>query len=297
MKKKHIYISYIIGLALAVLTACGETGISDTAELQSPEPETQGGAEPETSESQTYRINKTSMSNDSTDSEYEISDMLPRPSDDTLIMSVEEAEAFMNNRAQADKEADMGAGEQNRSTSLIVYFSRAENIVFDADVDAVTSASINVDESGNPIGNMRLLAEYISDETGADIFSIRTVETYPTGYRETTDLATEEKNDNARPELASHIDNMKDYDVIYLGYPNWWGTLPMPVASFLEEYDFTGKTIIPFASHEGSGLGSGVSMIKELCPDAVVLDGFAIKGGDVNSEKARQTVAEFIAGL
>lgn len=286
MKKKQICICYITGLVLAMLTACGDTGTSETAELQA-------------SESQTYRINMTSTNNNNADSEYEISDMLPRLSDDTLIMSVEEAEAFMNNKAQTGTVAGKGEEEQeeNRSAGLVVYFSRAENIIFDADVDAVTSASINVDEAGNPIGNMRLLAEYISEETGADIFSIRTVETYPTGYRDTTDLATEEKNDNARPELVSHVDNMEDYDVIYLGYPNWWGTLPMPVASFLEEYDFAGKTIIPYASHEGSGLGSGISMIKELCPDAEVLDGFAIRGGDVNSEKARQTVAEFIAGL
>lgn len=298
MNKKQIFICYIMGLALAMLTACGETGTSETTESLLPESETHEAVGLQASESQTYAINRTSMNDNSTDPEYEISDMLPRPSDDTLIMSVEEAEAFMNNRAQTNTDTS-GTEEQeeNRSVSLVVYFSRAENIDFDADVDAVTSASINVDEAGNPIGNMRLLAEYISEVTGADIFSIQTVETYPSGYRDTTDLATEEKNSNARPALSTHVDHMDDYDVIYLGYPNWWGTLPMPVASFLEEYDFAGKTIIPYASHEGSGLGSGVSMIKELCPDAVVLDGFAIRGGEVNDEKARQTVAEFIAGL
>ena len=299
MKKMQIGLCYITGLAMAALTACGEKGTSETTETQSPEAETYEAAKLQTSEQQTYGINRTSMNNSSTDSEYEISDMLPRLSDDTLIMSVEEAEAFMKNRTYAGTDTDKSAEEQedSRGTSLVVYFSRAENIVFDADVDAVTSASINLDESGNPIGNMRLLAEYISEETGADIFSIQTVETYPTGYSDTTDLATEEKNDNTRPALSTHVDNMDDYDEIYLGYPNWWGTLPMPVASFLEEYDFAGKTIIPYASYEGSGLGSGVSMIKELCPDAVVLDGFAVKGSEVNSDRTRQAVAEFIAGL
>ena len=299
MKKKLMCICYIMGLALAMLTACGETGTSEMTDSLSPEYKASETAGLQASESQTYGINRTSMNNNSTDSEYEISDMLPRPSDDTLIMSVEEAEAFMKNRAHTNTDEDKNAEEQaeNRNTSLVVYFSRAENIDFDSDVDAVTSASINVDETGNPIGNMRLLAEYISEETGADIFSIQTVETYPTGYKDTTELATEEKNDNARPALSTHVDNMDDYNVIYLGYPNWWGTLQMPVASFLEEYDFAGKTIIPYVSYEGSGMGSGVSMIKELCPDAEVLDGFAIRGGEVNSEKARQTVAEFIAGL
>lgn len=299
MKRKPICICYTMGLALAMLTACGKTGTSEQADSMSPKYKTSETAGLQASESQTYGINRTSMNNNSTDSEYEISDMLPRPSDDTLIMSVEEAEAFMKNRANTNTDEDESAEEREEisSTSLIVYFSRAENIDFDPNVDAVTSASINVDETGNPIGNMRLLAEYISEETGADIFSIQTVEKYPTGYSDTTDLVSEEKSDNARPALSTHVDNMDDYNVIYLGYPNWWGTLPMSVASFLEEYDFAGKTIIPYVSYEGSGMGSGVSMIKELCPDAEVLDGFAIRGSEVNSEKAKQTVAEFIAGL
>lgn len=287
--KKQIWIG-LLSLSMAMLIACGNNS-AEASESQ--------GSEPQAPESQTYAINRTSVS-DSTGSEYEISDMLPRPSDDTFIMTVEEAEAFMNKNA--NKEAGSEVQELNgtddmASSSLVVYFSRAENIDFDADVDAVTSASINLDESGNPIGNLCLLAEYISEETGADVFSIRTVDLYPSGYNDTTDLATEEKNQNARPALSSHVENMDDYDVIYLGYPNWWGTLPMPVATFLEEYDFTGKTIIPFASHEGSGLGSGVTMIKDLCPGAKVLDGFAIRGGEVNTDKAREAVAEYIAGL
>lgn len=284
MKKKQMCICCIMTLWMAALAACGNTEISGEAELQP------SGAE-------TYGINRTSMNN-STGTGYEISDMLPPISDDMLVISLEEAEAIMNKNANKYIDAEVEEShEAGETASLVVYFSRAENIVFDENVDAVTSASINLDESSNPIGNMRILAEYISEETGAEIFSIRTVETYPTAYKDTTDLATEEKDENARPELVSHIDDMEDYDVIYLGYPNWWGTLPMPVASFLEEYDFAGKTIIPFASHEGSGLGSGVSMIKELCPDSAVLDGFAIKGSEVNTDKARETVAEFVAGL
>lgn len=284
MKKKQMCICCIMTLLMAALAACGNTEISGEAELQP------SGAE-------TYGINRTSMNN-STGTGYEISDMLPPISDDMLVISLEEAEAIMNKNANKYIDAEVEEShETGENASLVVYFSRAENIVFDENVDAVTSASINLDESNNPIGNLRILAEYISEETGAEIFSIRTVETYPTAYKDTTDLATEEKDKNARPELVSHIDDMEDYDVIYLGYPNWWGTLPMPVASFLEEYDFAGKTIIPFASHEGSGLGSGVSMIKELCPDSAVLDGFAIKGSEVNTDKAREAVAEFVAGL
>lgn len=283
MKRKRIYIG-LISLAMVSLAACGDTETFETAESQA-------------SGSETYRINMTSINN-STDSGYEIDDMLPRPSDDTFIMTVEEAEAFMK------KNADKGTGaeaeesdETEESASLIVYFSRADNMVFDADVDAVTSASVNLDKLGNPIGNMRLLAEYISEETGAEIFSIQTVESYPTGSLDETDLSAIEKNKDARPALSTHVENMDEYDVIYLGYPVCWETLPMPVASFLEEYDFAGKTIIPFASYAESGFGFGVSMIKELCPEAEVLDGFAIRDNKVNTDEAREIVAEFIAGL
>lgn len=274
-----------ICLSTAMLMACGDNN-AEMSEIQVPETVS--------SEPATYGINTTSMENNA-GSDYEISDMLPAP-DEMLVISLEDAEALMN------KNANNGAGteelrETGDKTSLVVYFSRAENIAFDADVDAVTSASINLDDSGNPVGNLRLLAEYISEETGAEIFSIRTASLYPTGYTDTTDQATEEKDRNARPNLSTHVDNMDDYDVIFLGYPIWWGTLPMPVVSFLEEYDFTGKTIVPFSSHEGSGLGSGVSMIRELCPDAEVQDGFAVKGSEVSTDKGKQVVADFIAGL
>lgn len=274
---------FALAFSMMSLAACGEAQTSEAAE------------------SQTYGINTTSAGSGA-ETGYEISDMMPAP-DEIFVISVEDAEALMKNRVNAGTENAEDAGsteksnKEDSSDALVVYFSRAENIVFDADVDAVTSASINLDGAGNPIGNMRLLAEYISEETGAEIFSIKTVEMYPSGYRDTTDLATEEKNENARPALSTHLENMDDYDVIYLGFPNWWGTLPMPVVSFLEEYDFTGKTIIPFASYEGSGLGSGVSMIKELCPEAEVSDGFAVKGGEVNTDKTKEAVAEFIAGL
>lgn len=282
MKKEHICMVALV-FAMISLAACGEAQTSEAAEPQ------------------TYGINTTSAGNGA-ETGYEISDMMPAP-DEIFVISVEDAEALMKNRANSDVESAAVADsteksdEADGSKALVVYFTRAENIVFDADADAITSASINLDGEGNPIGNLRLLAEYISEETGAEIFSIRTVDMYPTGYRDTTDLATEEKNGNARPALSTHLENMDDYDVIYLGYPNWWGTLPMPVVSFLEEYDFTGKTIIPFASYEGSGLGSGVSMIKELCPEAEVLDGFAVRGDEVNTDKAKEMAADFIAGL
>ena len=95
-------------------------------------------------------------------------------------------------------------------------------------------------------------------------------------------VAKEELSNNSRPELTEIVDDMDSYDVIYIGYPNWYGTMPMAVFTFLESYDFSGKTIIPYCTHEGSGLGQSVRDIKKLCPNSRVLDGLAIKGGSVN---------------
>lgn len=171
---------------------------------------------------------------------------------------------------------------ENKTKILIAYFTRADNVKIDPDIDAVASASINIKGSSYQ-GNLAIMADYIKEAVGGDTFSILTTEYYPTGYRDTTNVAKEEQRDDARPELSNHVENMEDYEIIFLGFPNWWGGLPMPVYTFLEEYDFAGKTIIPFASHEGSGLGSGASEIAQICPDADVLNGFAVRGSEVGS--------------
>lgn len=114
------------------------------------------------------------------------------------------------------------------------------------------------------------------------MFHIETVKPYPKDYTETTEVAKQELRENARPELKSQVSDMDSYDVIYLGYPNWWGTFPMPVFTFLESYDFSGKTIVPFCTHEGSGMGRSESDIKKLCQGSRVENSLAIKGGSVN---------------
>ena len=173
---------------------------------------------------------------------------------------------------------------ESKSKILIAYFTRADNIKIDPDINAVASASINIHGSSYE-GNLAIMADYIKAATGGNTFSILTTEYYPTKYRDSTNIAKEEQKNDERPELASHIENIDDYDIIFLGYPNWWGGLPMPVYTFLEEYDFSGKTIIPFASHEGSGLGNGPSEIAEICPNAQIMDGFAVRGTEVRSSK------------
>ncbi|HIT05237.1 MAG TPA: flavodoxin [Candidatus Scybalocola faecipullorum] len=163
------------------------------------------------------------------------------------------------------------------SRILIAYFTAAEN----SGVDAVASASYS-DVNGEAKGRMQALAEMIQDVTGGDLFSIRTEETYPADGGDLIDYASQEQSEDARPALTTHIENPDDYDIIFVGYPNWWADLPMPLYSFFDEYDFSGKTIIPFNSHNGSRFSNTISTIASLEPNATVIeDGFTVNERDV----------------
>ncbi|MDO5595012.1 MAG: flavodoxin, partial [Eubacteriales bacterium] len=125
-------------------------------------------------------------------------------------------------------------------------------------------------------GNTRGIAEEIQRQTGADLFEIEMVTPYSTDYNTVLDQAQEAQNNQDRPELSAHVEDMSQYDTIILGYPNWWASIPMPVASFLEEYDFSGKTIVPFCSHGGGRFGQSLTAITKLAPDAVLGEGLAV---------------------
>ena len=125
-------------------------------------------------------------------------------------------------------------------------------------------------------GNTRGAAQEIQRQTGADIFEITLVHPYSTNYNTVLMEAQEDQHKQARPEIAEHIENFDDYDIILLGYPNWWASIPMPIASFLEEYDFSGKTIIPFCSHGGGRFGQSLTTIAKLAPDAIMGTGLSI---------------------
>ncbi len=148
-------------------------------------------------------------------------------------------------------------------------------------------------------GNTHIIADIIAEETGAEEFEIRTVNPYPDTYDECTDVAKQEQNDNARPEIVDPPENLDGYDTIFIGYPIWWGDLPMAVYTFLENYDFTGKTVIPFCTHEGSGLSGTESSIAETCSGATVLDGLAIRGATAQNEQeeAKADVLAWLDGL
>ena len=169
------------------------------------------------------------------------------------------------------------------SKSLIAYFSRKGN-------NYLGGSIVNL-----PIGNTEVVAKKIQALTGSELFQIRTVKAYPEDYTETTNVAQDELSGNARPELTEMVAHMDSYDVIYVGYPNWWGTMPMAVFTFLDSYDFSGKTIIPYCTHEGSGMGSSERDIRKLCPTAKVLSGLAIKGGTVG--RADKDLASWLKKL
>ena len=124
-------------------------------------------------------------------------------------------------------------------------------------------------------GNTRGIAKEIAVQTGADLFEITCVEPYSKDYNTVLEEAQRDQNAQARPKLADQVENMEQYDTILLGYPNWWASIPMPVASFQEEYDFKGKTIIPFCSH-GGRFGQSLTVIAKLTPDAVIGEGLAV---------------------
>lgn len=160
--------------------------------------------------------------------------------------------------------------------TLVAYFSRAgENY------------GVGVIE----MGNTEIIAKMIAEKLGADTFRIQTVYAYPESYAACTKVAKQERDSDARPELTSTIASIDDYDVIYLGYPIWYGDMPMAVYTFLESYDFTGKTILPFCTHAGSGLAGTAGSIQAACRGATVLNGLAIAGTTAQNDPASASKA------
>lgn len=164
--------------------------------------------------------------------------------------------------------------------SIIIYFSRK-------DENYVNGMIKNL-----AIGNTEIVAGMIQKLTGADIFKVEPIQPYSKNYNECIAQAQADQNRNARPELKNYPENLDQYDTIYLGYPNYWGTMPMVLFTFLERFDFNGKTIKPFCTHEGSGLGHSVEDIKKLCPTAIVEKGLALHGGSV--EKSEKELDKWI---
>lgn len=197
----------------------------------------------------------------------------------------EQSSTVQNNEASSEKASD-STQETNEETAqgskiLVAYFSLAGE-----------QYNVGTIEKGNTA----VIAEMIADETGADLFQIEPVTPYPTTYDELLNIAQQEMSDDSRPEISGTVDNMDDYDVIYIGYPIWYGNMPNIVYNFLESYDFTGKTVIPFCTHGGSGLAGTESEIAKICDGANMESGFAIAGktAQEDQDKARSNVEEWL---
>ncbi len=149
---------------------------------------------------------------------------------------------------------------------MIAYFSWAENVVLADNVDVVTSPSVV-----QP-GNVQQLAEWIQEQTGGDLFSIRVTDPYPSDWDACLSRTNQERGDEARPELVENVSDISQYDTIFLGYPNWWYGVPMALLSFLEQNDFSGQQVYLFCSHGTGCLANSVNIIHEAIPNASVSD-------------------------
>ena len=180
---------------------------------------------------------------------------------------------------------------------LIAYVSRAgENYnVGITDPDSASAAYAGYIEKGNT----QIVAEIIADLTGGDLYHITTVEPYPDDYASMLTRAQEELDADARPELAGELPNLDDYDVIMIGYPIWHAAAPRPVLTFLERYDLSGKKLVPFNTHEGSGQSGTVSEIEAHAPNAEMLEGIAIQGkvAQEDDSRTRDLVAEWLGRI
>ena len=182
----------------------------------------------------------------------------------------------------AQKETQTTASARSDQRVLVVYFSRADE----------NTGGVGYIEKGNT----KIIAEMIAERTHGDIFEIKTVKPYPKEYRPATEAAKQEKEENARPEIVGELPDLSKYDVVFLGYPIWWSDMPMPVYTFLDRENFAGKIILPFCTHEGSGLSDTQRSIADVTK-ADVREGFALQGhiAQKSPEEARTALYEWMS--
>jgi flavodoxin len=280
MKKRLLPMSILLVSLLLGLCACGNgngaaAGGQDSSAPQETVTDSQEPENVEKEEETTENVVTDQAVQGSTEQESAVAD------NEAAAAGTEAA------AVETAADADTAAAEDSSapgSNALAVYFSRVGNTDFPADVDADSSASIRVDENGL-MGNAGQIAAWIAEEAGCETMEILTEDAYPVNYDETVNQAKQEQNEGFRPMLKADEKAVEDYDTIYLVFPNWWGDLPMPVFSFLDSHDLSGKTVNVFVTHEGSGFSGTVGTIRELEPDAEVLEGLAVQGASVTDEE------------
>lgn len=178
--------------------------------------------------------------------------------------------------------------DAQESGVLVAYFSWADNAVIDGEVDAVASPSVTAP------GNVQQLAQWVSERTGGDLFSIQVTEPYSSDWDACLERANQERAEDARPELTASVEQLERYDTVFLGYPNWWYGVPMALLSFLEENDLSDKQVYLFCSHGTGGLASSVEQIDEALPDSTALSENIF---DVYEEEASSSQQDILAWL
>ena len=202
-----------------------------------------------------------------------------------------EPESAQAENKTEDQQAETAAENESSAGNniLILYFS-ADNT---KDVDAVSSATPMTDGTAS----VEWIANIIHDNVGGDLIPIIPSEDYPLEYEALADYAKKERDDGGRPAFEDLRVDPASYDVVFVGYPIWWYEMPMIMDTFFDTYDFSGVTIVPFNTHEGSGDGGTYTMIQEREPDATVLEGLAIRGGNAGEDSAREEIIEWLGGL
>ncbi len=195
------------------------------------------------------------------------------------------AETTDESSSEASAESSSETSAEPSSDILVIYFSR-------------TGEQYNVGVIDK--GNTAIVAEMIAEMTGADLFEVLPIDDhYPMTYNELTEVASEEKNSDARPEYQGELPDLSGYSTIFVGAPVWWGDWPMIMYTVFENNDFSGKTLVPFSTHEGSGLSGFDQKLEKACPDATVADGLGIRGADAQNdqEKVKESVSEWLSKL
>jgi len=253
-----------------MLTGCGSSAASQNTSAAA-EPAKEAAEETQAEETKTEETQAAEISAENTQTEEAQKEAVSAEAD-----SAAQGEAAAN----ADK-AETGSA----SDTLVIYFSRTGE-----------QYTVGVIEKGNTA----IVAEMIAEQTGADLFEVLPADDhYPMTYDALTEVARAEQNDNARPAYSGELPDLSGYSTVFIGAPVWWGDWPMIMYTVFENNDFSGKKLIPFSTHEGSGLSGFDDKLKGACPDAEVLKGLAIRGNDAQNaqEEVKESVGSWLTEL
>ena len=284
---KRLAALLLAGIMILSLAACS-TDDSTTASTEQPAA-SQSTSEPQTEEQPADA--QSASDTQTTEEEPAASEEGAAAESDTAEQPQAGDETDAPTEETTGSDSEQGDSAAASSNILIAYFSVPET----DGVDAVAGAS-RVVVDGEVLGNTQYIAQLIQQQTGGDLFRIETVQEYPGSHDPLLEFAYNERAEGARPELAAQMENLDSYDIIFLGYPNWNADLPMPLYTLLEQTDLSGKTIVPFTTHGGSGFSRTIQTIQELQPNATVIsDGLSISRNSV--AQAEGDVASWVSGL